>query len=69
MLVVGEKEAEASTVSVRTYREGQRPAVTVQEIAKEISEKIATREFDVEIKPLRSFDQDDGAPPTDEAEY
>ncbi len=69
MLVVGEKEAEASTVSVRTYREGQRPAVTVQEIAKEISEKIATREFDVEIKPLRSFDQDDGAPPTAEAEY
>jgi threonyl-tRNA synthetase len=56
MLVVGEKEAELGTVAVRSYREGQRPEATVDAIAEEIAGKIKARTFDVEVKPLRTFD-------------
>ena len=62
MLVVGEKEAEHGTVSLRTYQGGQRPESTVQDVADEICERVRTRAFDVEVKPLRSFDVDEGAP-------
>ncbi len=61
MLVVGEKEAAEGLVSLRTYKDGQRPPSPYQAVADEIAQKIAAREFDVEIKPLRAFDADDGA--------
>lgn len=70
MLVVGEKEAENGTASVRTYRHGARPLpIDVSEIADEIVTKVKARDFDVEIKPLRTFDSDDGATAAADAEY
>lgn len=68
MLVVGEKEAEKGTVSLRTYRDGQQPESDYREVAKVISERVKTREFDVTIKPLRTFDvaDEDAAPADDE---
>jgi threonyl-tRNA synthetase len=68
MLVVGEKEAEKGTVSLRTYRDGQQPESDYREVAKVISERIKSREFDVTIKPLRTFDvaDEDAAPADDE---
>ena len=56
MLVVGEEEAAAGTVSVRTYRTGEKPAMTIAEVAAEIAELVRSRTFDVDIKPLRTFD-------------
>jgi threonyl-tRNA synthetase len=56
MLVVGEEEAAAGTVSVRTYRSGEKPAMTIAEVSSEIAELVRSRTFDVDIKPLRTFD-------------
>jgi len=60
MLVVGEKEAEAGTVSVRTYRQGARPAAGAAEVVAEIAQVVKDRVFDVDVQPLRTFDSDDG---------
>ena len=69
MLVVGEKEAADGTVSLRTYRDGQQPTTPVGEVLATIAERIAPREFDVTITPLRTFDVDDGAAATEGDEY
>ncbi|MSP92875.1 MAG: threonine--tRNA ligase, partial [Myxococcales bacterium] len=68
MLVVGEREAADGTVALRTYRAGQRGVHPMGTVADEIAECIRTRAFDVEIKPLRTFDADDEAA-TAEIEY
>jgi threonyl-tRNA synthetase len=43
ILVVGEKEKEAKTVSVRTYAKGQLGTMNVLELQKKITEEIAER--------------------------
>ncbi len=60
MLVVGEKEAADGTVSLRTYRDGQQPTTPAAEVLATIVQRAQTREFDVTITPLRTFDVDDG---------
>jgi len=69
MLVVGEKEAENGTASVRTYLEGARPEAKVEDVIAEIATRIRERTFDVDIKPLRSFDADEAAPADADVEY
>jgi threonyl-tRNA synthetase len=69
MIVVGEREAELGTCSVRTYKDGPRGAFEVSAIVAEIADKVKTREFDVKITPLRSFDNEDEAPVETESEY
>ena len=69
MLVAGEREAESGTVNVRTYRDGTLGDMAVDEVIARIGERIATRAFDVEIKPLRSFDSGDEVLPGEEKEY
>jgi threonyl-tRNA synthetase len=61
MLVVGEKEAADGTVALRTYRQGQRGTMPVQDVAAEIAGVVQARTFDVDVKPLRTFDQPDEA--------
>ncbi len=69
MLVVGEREAETGTVNVRTYREGKIGDMAVDEVVGQIVARVAQRTFDVEVKPLRSFDTGDEVLPGDEKEY
>lgn len=69
MIVVGEKEAEAGLVSVRTYRQGNRPTQDVASIVAEIAQVAKDRVFDVDIKPLRAFDTDDGEAVAVDDEY
>lgn len=69
MLVVGEKEAADQSVSLRTYREGQQPTTPTAQVLATISERIRTREFDVTITPLRTFDADDEAAGSEADEY
>jgi threonyl-tRNA synthetase len=69
MLVVGEKEAESGLVSVRTYREGNRPAQSVESIVAEIADIAKRRVFDVDIKPLRTFDSEPDATVDSDIEY
>lgn len=66
MLVVGEKEAETGTVSVRTYKDGARPQASVEAVEAEIVDVVARRVFDVEIKPLRTFDSEPEAAAADD---
>ncbi len=49
MLVVGDREIDDGTVSVRTYREGRRGAMDVDELRDEIIDKIESRELDVDV--------------------
>jgi len=65
-LVVGQQEADARTVSLRTYREGQRGTVTWDALADEIAGKIARREFDVEVNPLATFEEAEGTASSDD---
>ena len=66
MLVVGEKEAESGTVSVRTYKDGARPQALVDDVVAEIAEVVARRLFDVEVKLLRTFDVEQTTTATDD---
>lgn len=50
MLVVGDREAEANSVSVRRYFGGQQGVKSLEEIKAELLEKTRRREFDVEVK-------------------
>jgi threonyl-tRNA synthetase len=52
MLVVGKKEMETSTFSVRSYRDGDRGSLSFDVLADEITAKIKTREFDVQLKTI-----------------
>ncbi len=49
MLVVGGKEAEAGTVAVRSYTDGQRGVMPFEDLKAEILERIETRALDVKI--------------------
>ena len=69
MLVVGEKEAADGTVSLRTYRDGQQPTTPAAEVLATIVARMATREFDVTITPLRTFDVEDETAGADADEY
>ena len=69
MLVVGEKEAADGTVSLRTYRDGQQPTTPAAEVLATIVQRIQTREFDVTITPLRTFDVEDESAAAEADEY
>ena len=69
MLVVGEREAESATANLRTYKDGERGEVAVDMIAGEISLAISQRTFDVEIQPLRSFEDPDSVIESDAIGY
>lgn len=69
MLVVGAQEAEAGTANLRTYRDGKRGEISVEQIAGEISLAIQDRTFDVTIEPLRSFEDADSVVEGDAQEY
>jgi threonyl-tRNA synthetase len=50
MLVVGDKEAEAATVSVRTYQHGPQGVKSVTEVVTNLQTLVAERTFDVTLK-------------------
>ncbi len=50
MLVVGDREIDEGTVSVRTYRDGRRGAMDVDELRDEIVDKIDHRTLDVDVQ-------------------
>ena len=66
MLVVGEREAETGTANLRTYKDGKRGDMAVAAIVDEISDHISRRVFDVEVTPLRTFDDADSGSADDE---
>ena len=69
MLVVGAREQETGTANLRTYKDGKRGDMAIADIATEISDRIANRTFDVEVKPLRTFDDDDSNVGNEAQEY
>ncbi|MCO4763684.1 MAG: threonine--tRNA ligase, partial [Myxococcales bacterium] len=69
MLVVGAMEAEKGTANLRTYKDGKRGELATAEITTEIAASIADRTFDVEITPLRSFDDADSVVADEAVEY
>lgn len=52
MFIVGKKEVESNTFSMRTWTEGDRGSLSLHEIAQEIQQKIAARIFDVELEKI-----------------
>ena len=52
MLVIGQKEVDAKLVNVRTYKDGERGAMTPDELKAEVLDKIQNRTLDVNIKKL-----------------
>lgn len=52
MMVVGPKEVEAGNFSLRTYQEGDRGKVSLDELRDEISQRIAERTFDVKLEKI-----------------
>jgi threonyl-tRNA synthetase len=69
MLVVGDKEAEAQTVSVRTYQNGPQGVKPVTELIDAMMTLMRERTFDVTVKDFgRLFRQDD-KPTEDERSY
>jgi threonyl-tRNA synthetase len=52
MLVVGGREEEAGTVALRTYSDGRRGTVPVDEVVDEIRQHIGDRELDVDVQPI-----------------
>ncbi len=69
MLVVGEREAESGTVNLRTYKDGKRGDMAFDTIVNEISDHIERRVFDIEIVPLRTFDDADSVDAGEAREY
>lgn len=69
MLVIGDREQEAGTVALRTYKDGKRGTPTVDEVQAEIVDAIATRKLDVELKAFEvsasAEDDDIGSDMTD----
>lgn len=59
MLVVGEREAESKTCNLRTYKDGKRGDMSVDAVVAEMNKVVSERTFDVEVKPLRSFEDAD----------
>ena len=62
MLVVGKRELENGTFSLRTYRDGDRGAIGYDELEAELVDVIGNRTFDVKLKTIEwSSDEDDSA--------
>ncbi len=60
MVVVGEKELETGAFSVRTYQDGSKGVMTLDELRDEVTRRIREREFDVTLKTIEwSDDADD----------
>ncbi len=49
MLVVGKREVEEGKVAVRTWSHGKRGAIEVDALIEEMTQKVASREFDVKL--------------------
>jgi threonyl-tRNA synthetase len=52
MLVVGEREAEAKTATVRRHKLKEQRTLQIDELIAELEAKIRTREFDVKLTPI-----------------
>ena len=50
MLVIGKREAEQGTVAVRTWSEGRRGVMNVEQVRDEILDRIHSRTLDVEVQ-------------------
>ncbi len=68
MLVVGGREEEAGTVALRTYREGRRGTVPVEEVRDEIVDLIKNRTLDVDVEISALATQGEGDTGKDMAE-
>lgn len=55
MLVLGRREAEADSLAVRSYTDGQRGVMSVDSIIAEVREKIDTRAFDVKVESFAAL--------------
>ncbi len=69
MLVVGERERESGIANLRTYLDGKRGEVTLDAVRDEIVAAIASRTFDIEVKPLRAFDDADSTAGNEDQDY
>lgn len=58
MLIVGKKEVESGTFSLRTWKDGDRGSVTLEALQAELLQKIQNRIFDVELEKIE-WDVDD----------
>lgn len=56
MLVVGKKEAEAGTVNLRSYKDGERGVISPEDVKAEILDHIKNRTLDVNIRKLNLDD-------------
>ena len=66
MVVVGAKELEQNLVNVRTYAEGRRGSMTLQELQDEITHKITHRTLDAKPPENKLTERMDEAPERDE---
>ena len=57
MIVVGKREIESGLLSLRTYQDGDRGQMTLDEIGDEIVRKSEAREFDVTLKTIEWSDE------------
>ena len=69
MLVVGEREAETGTANLRTYKDGKRGDRAIGDVVAEMKASITQRSFDVEVKPLRTFEDTDSLIEGEHQEY
>jgi threonyl-tRNA synthetase len=68
MLVLGEREAEAGTATVRRHKIKEQRVLSVDELVDELKAKIRTREFDVKLTPIAApIDTSLGGSTEDEA--
>ncbi len=49
MLVVGDREREANTVSVRTYKDGRRGTMSIEDLREEMVDLVENKTLDVEV--------------------
>ena len=61
MLVVGKREVETNTFSLRTWAEGDRGSIAYDDLEAEILQRIANRVFDVKLEKIEwdAGDDDD----------
>jgi threonyl-tRNA synthetase len=68
ILVVGDREAEAGTVAVRTYSDGNKGTKSLDDLVSELQDKCRSHAFDVKVKSYASlFIQDDSVSTEHEA--
>jgi threonyl-tRNA synthetase len=69
MLVVGDREAEEGTVSVRSYHEGRLGSSSVTDLVAKVKERIESRAFDVVLKETARLPSIMDAPTSEDEAY